>query len=128
MSYAPALFLGAMAVLAIAVPTETVGTTVTPIPVLSPSPTVAYKPASPDAEVAPSPGCVTHGEYDQLETLMRPSTVANLFDTNGYPVGTPDPDVFGRGYQTCWAPAQREVVVKYNDQSGHSVAWLIRDT
>lgn len=78
-----------------------------------------------DLTLGNSPGCVTHAEYDRLETLMRPSTVADLFDTNGFFLGDND-DVFRRGYETCWDGPGDRVVVRYDQLSALSISWAVR--
>lgn len=68
--------------------------------------------------------CVTHGEWRLLETLMRPATVAALFDTDGRRLGH-SRNVFRRGYRLCWKGGLG--VVRYDRQSGLSVSWKVRD-
>lgn len=80
---------------------------------------------TPPVATAGTPGCATHGEYDQLETFMRTFTVADLFDTNGTFLGENE-QVFRRGYDTCWDPS-KIVVVRYDQVSGYSVSWLVRE-
>lgn len=75
--------------------------------------------------MAGTPGCATHGEWDQLETFMRPMTVADLLDTNGEFLSE-NAEVFRRSYDVCW-DSSRIGVVRYDQTSGFSVSWNVRD-
>lgn len=68
--------------------------------------------------------CAAHVEWRRLETLMRPTTIAVLFDTDGRYLGK-GRHVFRRGYRLCWDDGLG--VVRYDRRSGLSVSWNVRD-
>jgi hypothetical protein len=71
--------------------------------------------------------CTTHDEYDRTDVLMSPATVESIYDVNGQFVDTANPDTFARTYRTCWAPGDREVIVRYGSDNGLSISWDVRD-
>lgn len=74
---------------------------------------------------ADTEGCASHAEYDRLQTLMSPSSVAILLDTNGtYAPG--GQNTFIRNYPSCWAPDDDRVSVWYDEDAGLSLRWDIR--
>lgn len=81
--------------------------------------------AVPAAAVADTPGCVSHGEYDNMERFLSTGQVAGRFDTNGYYDGS-GPERFRRAYPACWNDG-REVVVWYSLNTGLSDDWAVRD-
>ncbi len=76
---------------------------------------------------ADTENCVTHAEYDQTDVFMNSATIESIYDVWGQKIDTPDPDTFARIYRTCWAPDTREVIVRYDDASGLSINWNVRD-
>lgn len=73
---------------------------------------------------ADTPGCVSHAEYDSMDTYLSTGQVAGRFDTNGVYLGSGD-DYWRRGYPTCWDNDLR-VVVWYSLTSGLSDHWAVR--
>ena len=76
---------------------------------------------------ADTENCATHGEYDQTDVLMNPGDVEFIYDVYGQYVDTDNPDTFARTYKTCWAPLDREIIVRYDQQSALSINWDVRD-
>lgn len=79
----------------------------------------------PSDATADTPGCVSRGEYDNLEKYLSVQQVAGRFDTAGWYIGSTD-ERFRRGYTPCWTD-DRKVVVIYSLNTGLSVDWDIRD-
>lgn len=75
--------------------------------------------------VADTPGCVSHGEFDNMERFLSTGQVAGRFDTNGTYLGSGD-DRFRRGYDACWTD-DRRVVVWYSLNTGLSDDWATRE-
>jgi hypothetical protein len=76
---------------------------------------------------ADTENCVTQGEYDQTDVFMSPSTVESIYDVNGVYVDTDNPDTFARDYRSlCWTDTQ-EIRVRFDQQSGLSINWNLRD-
>jgi hypothetical protein len=76
---------------------------------------------------ADTENCATHGEYDQTDVFMSPSTVESIYDVYGQYVDTPNEDTFARTYRTCWAADTREIIVRYDQASALSINWDVRD-
>jgi hypothetical protein len=76
---------------------------------------------------ADTENCTTHGEYDQTDVFMTPATIEGIYDVWGQYVDTPSEDTFARTYRTCWAPGEREIIVRYDQQSALSINWDVRD-
>lgn len=70
--------------------------------------------------------CVTHAEYDRTENGLTPSDVELIYDVYGSYAGDNERG-YWRQYRTCWAPGEREIIVRYSWNSGRSYDWLIRD-
>ena len=74
---------------------------------------------------AATAGCVTHGEFDNMERFLSTGQVAGRFETNGVYLGS-GPDRFRRGYDACWTN-ERRVVVWYSLTTGLSDDWAMQD-
>lgn len=74
---------------------------------------------------ADTPGCVSRGEYDNMERLLSVDQVRGRFDTNGVYIASSE-ERFRRGYDACWTNARRVVVI-YSLNTGLSVDWDVRD-
>jgi uridylate kinase len=76
---------------------------------------------------ADTENCVTHGEYDQTDVLMSPSDIEFIYDVGGVYVDTPSEDTFARDYRSlCWTDTE-EIRVRFDQQSGLSINWNLRD-
>jgi hypothetical protein len=76
---------------------------------------------------ADTENCVTRGEYDQTDVLMTPGDIEFIYDVNGVFVDTPSEDTFARDYRSlCWTDTE-EIRVRYDQQSGLSINWNLRD-
>jgi hypothetical protein len=80
---------------------------------------------APATAVADTPGCVSHGEYDNMERFLSAQQVAGRFDTSGVYLGS-GPERFRRGYDACWTDTRR-VVVWYSLNTGLSDDWAVQD-
>lgn len=72
---------------------------------------------------ADTPGCVSQGEFNNMDRYLSVGQVAGRFDTNGNYRGS-DADEFSRGYDACWTSDR--VVVWYSLASGLSTRWGLR--
>lgn len=77
------------------------------------------------AAVADTPGCVSHGEFDNMDRYLSTGQVAGRFDTNGVYLGA-GPERFRRGYDACWSN-ERRVVVWFRFDTGLSDDWAVQD-
>jgi hypothetical protein len=76
---------------------------------------------------ADTENCVTHGEYDQTDVFMSPSTIESIYDVNGSFVDTASDSTFARVYHSlCWTDAE-EIIVRFDQDSGLSINWNLRD-
>jgi hypothetical protein len=76
---------------------------------------------------ADTENCVTHGEYDQTDVFMSPSTVESIYDVNGVFIDTASEDTFARVYRSlCWTDTE-EIRVAFDQQSGLSINWRVQD-
>ena len=79
----------------------------------------------PAAAAADTPGCVSHGEFDNMERFLSVGQVAGRFDTGGVYLGAGE-ERFRRGYDACWTDVRR-VVVWYSLTTGLSDDWAMRE-
>lgn len=77
---------------------------------------------------ADTENCATHGEVDQLETLMSPMQVHAIVDADPRDLGNAsDGDEFKLGYRSCWAPGEERLVCFYSYYGYGLTRWAIRD-
>jgi hypothetical protein len=77
-------------------------------------------PSSADTE-----NCVSQGEYNNTTRFMSTGEVSNLYDVNGWYIGSSDTH-FRRGYNACNGWTDGRVVVRYQLDTGLSDDWDVR--